>query len=852
MTTRLLVVSPLFFMAACAMEQPQVDIKPAALPVTAPSAPANAAAAVLAPLDDPTRHGTDAAIRWDLRAPWLQAPSLKPLGRDGAIVFWARPTASVGRLEITAVIGGANPRSGTITLAGGGWRRIYLPMRALEAAPQGTVLPDGATFSLTAVKPPVGKASVDLAGLEVVGPGMVSGPSLSDDDLLAQIDWSLPGLAAGRDLLAAGDRRGALAALAAYVRQRPRTWPGQALKDDATANADRVLRGEVGAVGLKHTFADGRIDWLANPTSGDSATSEWIWSLNRHADWVTMAQAYKNTGKSTYTAGWSRLLRSWAAHVPAPALADEKAGSAWRDIETGLRMTMPWFDSFYTVLDDPSVSDQDILLFMKSVWDHGNFLSVATFNPSNHFIFAMTGLYTAGAQFPEFREAGSWRTIAGKNLERSLKTSTLDEGGWYELSPGYGSWVCNKMLDTWDTASAAGQTAELTPLLREKLRKMAEWGTRLVAPDGTVPMLNDGGALTLAAMNLPRAVARFPESEMLLWANQTAAGQPATPPSWTSEYLPDSGYMTMRTGWGRQDSYVLLDAGPLGGWHGHQDALNLVTWFNGRQFLFDNGGHKYDASIWRKWGMTTAAHNTVLVDDLGQIRNWDNASDPIGSLPKDQPAALFGTSPQADYASGWYVCGYGKDVAQRGKVSSTSQTTPATHRREVLLVKSGAQPVTIVLDTLTPGDAQAHRYEVRWHLKTKQWASAENGTVTWTTDAGQPNLAVIALGDEDTCLADSGVEKPQPLGWWFENQNSEPTPALTLRRQRQVTGQTRLLTILMPFQGMPANPVTSIKSLGKEAWSLQGRDGTALIVRIASNGLQPSITVDGITMPAVH
>ena len=859
---RLVHLTPLVLvLAGCGPAKPSsAEVTPPPVAVTTTSVPtvpqstakADDAAALgvaLAGLDDPRRHGGEDAVTWSLAGPWEANLGIAEVAKAGGVVAWMRPSKPDVVLDIQVAITGARPLSGKMVLAGSGWRRVWIPARALKEVKEAAT--DQAALRLHVKDPVPEGVSVAIAGVRAVADAKtVTGPSLDEAGLLAAIDWSQPGLAAPRERLAAGDQPGALKALVAVMRKRMATWSFPESEGDPKA-ADKILAGEVVGLGLTHVFPGGTIDWLANPTTGAQASNEWVWGLNRHMTWWTVANAYRSTKQPEYARGWARLMRSWTGQVAVPAVQNEGPGSVWRDLEAGLRLNRTWFDSLYAVAQDAAVTDDDVLTFARSVWDHGTYLSVCTFNPTNHFIIGQTGLYNAGSQFLEFRDAARWRTVAGAYLQRSLAISTLPEGGWYELAPGYGSWVASKCLDAWDFADVTGQTQELPPELRGKLQRMAEWGVHLVSPDGTVPMVNDGGALTFTTMNLARATRRFPDSPLLTWARATSTGATATPPAWTSERMPDSGYVAMRTGWGRQDSYLLLDTGPMGGWHGHQDALNLVAWFRGRYFLFDNGGYKYDSSIWRKWGPTTAAHNTVLVDGMGQLRTWNGTEDAIGALPPEQPPALFGTSPEADYASGWYVCGYGTKIPNRGKAFNRVNPSPATHRREVLFLKSLPLPVAIVVDTMTPADGVAHAYEVRWHLKTTKWTTADGGAVAWTTDAGKPNLAVISVGGQDQHQADSGVTKPEILGWWFEGQTAVPAPALTLRRQRQTTGVTKLLTVLAAVDGDPtANPLQHLEPSGDGVWrlSLRGLEHP-LTIRVTDAGRSPSVAVDGVTLP---
>lgn len=802
--------------------------------------------ALAGPLEDTVlmHHGV-AATRWDGKTVWRSEVSGGPPTESGGVAFWVHLAGPTDELAIEAQLRATRgTMTGKIVLRGQGWRRVWLPLRALSnskaelssdlALEITQPVPEGVAIALT---PPQALTKVE-------------GASLTTDDLLEQIDWSIPGLAEAHGRLVGGDRPGALRELANYVRRRPVRWQYAPVnKERLRTQADRCLAGEYSWIGLTHNFPNGQVDWLLNPSQGTPLeTNEWVWALNRHADLAAIALTYKDTRDPAYAKTWSRLTRSWIRQVVSPSVRDEKAGSAWRKLESGLRVTNAWFTGFYAVMDSNEVSDEDIIAYLASLWDHANFLAAADYDPTNHFVFAMTGLYTVGSEFPEFRDAKAWRTTASRQLERLLTESTLADGGWYEMAPGYAQWVCDKIVEMWNNAEASGQTAEFTPLLRSKLRGLAEWSVRMLAPDRSTPRVNDGVVVFHNPEKRAWISKRFPESDLLRWAAADAAGAEPMPPepAWTSDDLAASGYHIMRTGWSRQDSYVLLDTGHLGGWHGHQDALNLVAYFKGRYFLFDNGGYKYDVSEWRTWGQATASHNTVLVDGMGQIRNWNGPVDKIGKNPVALPPALFTTSATVDYASGWYASGYGHEVPRRGQEESRFTNLPAIHRREVLLVKPkpGAEAFAAVLDTLTPGDEKTHHYEVRWHLKSTQWKTDHEGQVTWTAEADMPNLAVISLQGADTFSADSAVKEPELLGWWYENQNDPPAPALTLRQSRQTPGVVQILTLLVPFTGDTlTTPVIRLTRINPTTHEVVLRTGQRITIRVTDSAEGPGLAL---------
>ncbi|MBI2298511.1 MAG: heparinase II/III-family protein [Armatimonadetes bacterium] len=211
-----------------------------------------------------------------------------------------------------------------------------------------------------------------------------------------------------------------------------------------------------------------------------------------------------------------------------------------------------------------------------------------------------------------------------------------------------------------------------------------------------------------------------PDDPMLRWAS----GRGGTPPAITSLLFPYAGWMVMRSGWrGPDERYALLEAGPYGFGHQHEDKLNLIVYGYGREHVSDAGYYDYDASAWRRYVLSTRGHNTLRIDGQDQHRAGLTAtyvtSTPVADLAWD-------TSPDLDYACGVYADGYGPGWAIR-----------VTHRREVVFVKPD---YFVVVDTVE-GEG-AHTIESLFHLNHDE-ADVE-GSVARSVDPGVSNVLVAA------------------------------------------------------------------------------------------------------------
>jgi hypothetical protein len=742
------------------------------------------------------------------------------------------------RMPGTTLQARINGRIADIPAIWKGGRRLWLPLKEMKPNPQGE---NDNILRLSFNGPAPEAAVVGYTTPRFVA--QATGANLSDDQLLDRLDPNNPSLAEVIRLRNEGQTEAALQALAAHLRSRAVDLFPSPASSPNEAELAALLRGEMNLVGLSHTFPQKAIDWYFNPSQGTNHfTNEWGWSLHRHRWWETFAAGYAANGNDAIAQLWADQVRSWGEACPAPAISLEKGGSAWRGLEAGLRQSSQWPMAFAAMRASPQVSDATLIAYLKAIADHGDFLAGHPYGPGNHFLLAMAGLFTQGVLFPELADSAFWRERAAEQLLLSLERNTLPEGCWYELAPGYHQWVVNKCLDAIRLSDRAGNPSKPEVQLKDRVRKMAEWNVHLAAPDLTIPTVNDG-APPVKVDSLGRAADVYPESALLRWA---AGCEDAStpPPPFTSIALPDSGYIVMRTGWAKTDTYVVFDTGPLGGWHGHMDALNLVAAFGGKVVIFDNGGYKYDKSEWRKFGPTTQAHNTILVDGQAQLRDFDNKTDPIGQNPKDTPPALFGSSDQVDYASGWYVGLY-----EKGR-------RLANHRREVALVKQppgGGDPFVVVVDSLESRDGKPHSYQLRWHLDSARYTTDPSKTVVATSDVRPKNIFVASMDSGAPWKTDSGVKEPELLGWFYPNQNDPPRPALTLRRDQTGTGTVRFVTVLGTMQNAALPQVQFTPANGQGALSFGS--GRTLVLRPAAplnNNQTPSFEIPGINWPEVR
>jgi hypothetical protein len=575
--------------------------------------------------------------------------------------------------------------------------------------------------------------------------GDAVGPRMTDVEFFGALDLELPALAEVRARFEASDLEGAKEAYATYLLQResPRyfaDWrempaPENRPPNPNTRAADKVLAGEYTSCGVPITFTD-RIDWQANPAK--PFNPEWTWQLGRFAWWGDLARAYWDTGDERYAAQFVRELRSWVGDNPMPEKVANAVGSRWRTIECGIRLAGPWPNAFFRFLGSPSFTPDDVVLMVKSMVEQADYLQRYP-TGGNWLTMESNGMGHVGVLFPEFRRAQVWRDDGIARQYKELDNQFYPDGPQKELATGYHYVALGNILGL--ARICLRNDVPLPPDYVAKLEGLWEVGMWVMMPDRTTPEVNDGSRVNVPG-TLKEALAFFPKRDDFRYL--ATDGSEGSPPTELSHWFPWAGWAVMRTGWGRDDNYLFFDGGPFGMGHQHEDKLAFQIYAYGSYLLIDPGNYMYDQSAMRAYVLGAAAHNIVSVDGKAQHRRGLRAT----SANTSPETSRWESTPAYDYCEGVYADGFGGDNALK-----------VTQKRAVLFVKPG---YWLVLDTLTPADADPHQYEALFHLGTDQ-AVAEGPSVRTVSDAA--NLSITAIGAEVAADVVRGQETPSYLGW---------------------------------------------------------------------------------------
>ncbi|NOY81138.1 MAG: hypothetical protein GXP31_09050 [Kiritimatiellaeota bacterium] len=378
---------------------------------------------------------------------------------------------------------------------------------------------------------------------------------------------------------------------------------------------------------LTHRYTwEGETRQLSRPIDFVQHGRQWSAVLNRFHYLIPVAHAWWFTGDVRYAEEIVGMLQEWARSCPVPLVGP--MGRTWSALEVGVR-THIWLQLYMSVLDSPALTPEANYAILKSLAEHARFLT----DPDcprglpNMVIIEATGLAGLGVMLPEFREARIWRRRGIELLDTELRRRVLADGAWEEVTPGYHSWVADSCLGF---AVLAARNGIRTPVgLERRFRSLYEWLLKVLKPNGRMPMLGDCGDgnaaffMAEAAMffDAPEFKYFAPDKLPLRLLERFGADAPATyaaipkkGPHFGSMLLDASKLAVMRTGYGKNDSFMLFDFGPI--WsHTHQDTLGVNLYALGQTLLWDAGVCNYDLPECRDYYLQARAHNVVLVDD---------------------------------------------------------------------------------------------------------------------------------------------------------------------------------------------------------------------------------------------
>jgi len=437
------------------------------------------------------------------------------------------------------------------------------------------------------------------------------------------------------------------------------TWQHK-LKVPFIKLADAALKNKIDIFGLKYDFGE-KIAWHQDIQTGkkwplkfwsdidirDGVTvgdAKFVWETNRFYTLPVLGMGFKSTGKNKYANKFVDILKDWQNANPYPLGVNWTSG-----IELAIRIAnLIWGMS---LLEGYNFSDKDKEIINRFVWFHARHLfrypSKYSSN-NNHAIAEAFALFLIGIYFTHLENAKNWKNFGKQVLERECKRQILPDGGSYEYSTTYLSFVfdffllfkivCDKNSISYDSTldkrlkNACGYIYSLMDS-KENIPNIGDQDSAILVNFGLSnhenfqSILNTGSVLfnrpQFEQKNFPDFKTCMLVGNLFLSKNERQSDQekyPLVSGQKKSRLLNESGLSIIREKISSCEILFVGNATPLGMpplyAHGHQDALSFTLSVGGQEIFIDPGSYLYHSGgKWRSYFRSTAAHNTIRINE---------------------------------------------------------------------------------------------------------------------------------------------------------------------------------------------------------------------------------------------
>ena len=647
--------------------------------------------------------------------------------------------------------------------------------------------------------------------------------TMSDKAFFDVVNLDYPGLEVVRLSVGKGDYESAKHQFVTHIKNRKHPkwyfdWrdfnaQGTRKPNANTSYADRYANNELVSCGVWHKFGS-RIDWKSN-YSGNNY-DEWTWQLNRHHNWTTLGEAYWATGDEKYAKAFVSQLNSWIDQCEVPTKAWNGVGSTWRTLDAGVRMMGNWPNAFNRFLSSPAFDDEAVIKMVKLFYEHGAHLRSHHTNRSDNWeAVEMSGLYTVGALFPEFKQSGEWRSYAANKLYEEEQNQFYPDGAQIELTPGYHALSGSSIVSVYKIAKLNGYT--LPDGYVNRLEAAYEYYQKIVLPDGTLPALNDSKWEDAHNFFL-QAADLFPDRKDFRY--MATGGKSGKKPSYTSVWMPWAGWYVMRSGWDKDAMYALFEVGPYGADHQHEDKLSFILYAYGNRLITECGIYAYDKSKWYDYALSARGHNVARIDGKDQNRKKLRGSEDI-RLSKAPLSNPWISKRRYDYGEGEYTEGYGPALDRT-----------VTHRRSIKFVKN---KYWIVTDTFIPSDTLEHSYDTWFHFNTDSYKEFPDLNIVSSADNETSNIAILRLGENYNVDVIVGQETPEVQGWLSytgDNNNYHCEPTATVVFHAFGSGIQRESFVFIPYPFKQTMAIKEVRKINSAKYRIIMISGAKITVNI--------------------
>jgi len=396
------------------------------------------------------------------------------------------------------------------------------------------------------------------------------------------------------------------------------------------------------------------------------------------------------------------------------------------------------------------------------------------YRDGNWQVIGSYGLAHIGLMVPEFKDTRQWVTLATTRMLEHTDKDFFPDGCHSERCPSsYMGVVYRDPRNLAKLLSEDPSQSALAEKLRKPLERSLNFWLGILPPDRIVPAINDGSRSRMPPATLQDGFDLFGRRD-LLWAKQNVLSLQTTDagePSFTSIHFSVSGFSVMRSDWSHDARYLLINHGPWGSGHSHDDALSFELNAFDTAMAIDSGlGVTYDEPEYLTWYRKSAAHNMITIDGEDLDRKAAEGKDVVW---------------QSDQRLDHFAATHHGYEASKGIL----------HRRHIVFVKPD---YFVVFDRIDATSATA-KHSVEW-----------NAHLTVPADAG-PGL-IVESADQWTASREKAIASIMGVRGFSGLYGQVEWLKLT----RTIEPRTKITSAVLLFPFADARPQVRIERTGED------------------------------------
>jgi len=455
-----------------------------------------------------------------------------------------------------------------------------------------------------------------------------------------------------------------------------------------------------------------------------------------------------------------------------------------------------WIETFEYVgpiHESPSFDETDMVEYLKKLYMSIEYIrsnEVQWPITSNQIITGKATFVYAGIMYPEFEAADQWLQFGQDGLENIILTDIFEDGCHNERTPGYHHVTIGSLMNPYKLAAQNGISFSAAYNQRAKLS--LDFLKYLVHPNyNYVPAIGDTSIQEGFSMWFPDGYNLFNDDT---FRYVESYGTQGTRPTETSKAFNRCGYYILRSGWGQQGNqqsykeqrHLTFDAARYAGSHSDRDNLQIILFAYDKLLLADPGEYIL-GGLDKSWFESTAAHNTIVVDNRDY--NLRNNIPPAGPNPdfEDEVQIEHLFSDGFDFLKGSHN-GYAVDNPSCGSCPIMS-TNPVVITRNIFYPKLGENLDYFIVSDKMLGSG-THTYDQYWHL------ASPIGSVSFDSNkvSISPNL-IIAPADPSELI--QSIDNTHWLSYTYATRVNAP---IINYKKSNIVGSENYDTVIFPFK----------------------------------------------------